>query len=1532
MKTRCGLWFALILGIAMRVEAAPTIVNQPQALAVTMGDQAVFSVYATGSGTLTYQWKKNGEPISNATGDYYRIVSVAYGDAGNYSVDVTDGGGTTASSAAGLSVNSPMNGDLDFGFFTNTTVNGIVRSVVMQPDGKVLIGGEFTTANGTSRGYIARLHVDGSTDFGFGNGLAGANSTVNSVALQADGKVLIGGQFTTVNGTSRGRIARLNSDGSLDTSFGNGLEGASGTVESVGLQPDGKVLIGGGFSTVNGTSRGRIARLNSDGSLDTNFGNGLAGANGIVYSVALQADGKVLIGGNYSTVNRTARGKIARLNSDGSLDTTFGNGLAGANFFVQLVALQADGKVLIGGAFTTVNGTAQRYFARLNSDGSLDTGFFEGLEGPSGGVISAALQPDGKVLIGGRFITVNGTTRGRIARLNSNGSLDTSFGNGLAGAEFEVYSVALQADGKVLIGGDFTTVNGTLQTRIARLNSDGTLDTGFGNGLAGANSSVYSVAVQSDGKVLIGGSFTNVNSTTRGRIARLNSDGTLDASFGNGLAGANTFVYSVAVQPDGKVLIGGSFGLVNGLARGRIARLNSNGSLDTSFGSGLAGANTTVNSIGVQSDGKVLIGGQFTTVNGTERTRIARLNSDGTLDTGFGNGLAGADSTVQSVALQAEGKALIGGQFTTVNGPSRARIARLNTDGSLDTGFGDGLAGADSTVQSVALQADGKALIGGGFTTVNGTARGSIARLNSDGSLDTSFGENLAGANLVVRSVASQLDGQVLIGGDFTAVNGMSQNRIARLNSDGTLDTGFGNGLTGASSNVNSVALQADGKVLIGGNFTMVNGTPRFYLARLYGAFPPATPTVDSPTAASIGATGATLGGTVVNPNNGTVTERGVFWHTSSGFAPPGTGTKVSESGTYGKGAYTVSATALPPGSTIYFVAYASNSAGSSYSSESSFLTIPAAPTATAASGETASGFNANWSAATGATNYFLDVATDSDFTSFVDGYNNLPVGNVTTYAADGLAPGTTYYYRLRAQNASGTGANSGTIAVTTLKADQTISGFLPANSSAFLTTDEVGLSATASSGLSVTFTVVSGHATIADDTNLTFTGDGEVKVVASQAGNDNWNPAPDVTHTFNVGKATPVVTVLPVAATIVYGQTLANSMLTDGEASAPGSFYWTDESIAPNAGTADQSVTFTPTDTAKYEPVAFDVSLTVDKANQGIAFDGGGWQSKTYGDVPFEITATASSGLRVSFASSDEGVATVNSPVTIAGAGTTTITASQAGNENYNAAADVQHDLKVDPLSVAILPDTNQSKTQGESDPIFAYTFNPPLVGDDAFAGALGRVPGETVGFYDYTLGTLSAGGNYELSLSGAAGDFEIKEPTSVVLYYFTAGDEEGQAVIRWRTASENNTVGFFVERWDGSRWVRVNSEIVYARGEGFGALYSLVDAGAQTGGTYRYRLVEVETDGEQVYGPFVRTIATLGFTGVDPITVASDGVLIRWLSREDEQYRILRSEDLMEGFKPIASGIPATPPENEYLDNDMGANGMYMIQVDDQ
>ncbi len=211
----------------------------------------------------------------------------------------------------------------------------------------------------------------------------------------------------------------MNADGSLDESF-NGDKTAS--VRAFARQPDGKILIGGFFSTYNGTARQRIARLNADGTLDTSF-NSAAGANGSVSDIVLQPDNKILIVGSFTTYAGTSRNGVARLNPDGSLDTSFSPG-TGANSSVNTIVRQADGKIFIGGFFNSFNGTARSGLARLNANGSLDTSF---VGGPDGGVNEIVLQSDGKLLVGGNFNSYNGVPRNNLARVLTNTPRPTQF-------------------------------------------------------------------------------------------------------------------------------------------------------------------------------------------------------------------------------------------------------------------------------------------------------------------------------------------------------------------------------------------------------------------------------------------------------------------------------------------------------------------------------------------------------------------------------------------------------------------------------------------------------------------------------------------------------------------------------------------------------------------------------------------------------------------------------------------------------------------------------------------------------------------------------------------------------------------------------------------------------------------------------------------------------------------------------------------------------------------------------------------------
>ena len=345
----------------------------------------------------------------------------------------------------------------------------------------------------------------------------GAEDAVQTLAVQSDGKIIAAGLFYNINGTANSLgIGRLNTDGSVDSSFNPGTSVDFG-INSVAIQTDGKIILGGGFTQYQGTSRNGITRINANGLLDTTFNPG-SGVNDQINSVALQPDGKVVIGGNLTTYNGTARSGIARVNTNGSLDTTFNPG-AGVNLAIDSVSVLTNGQILIAGGFTTYNSVSRRGVARINSNGSLDTTFNPGTVSVDNLVRVAVAQPDGKVIIGGDFATFNNISRNRIARLNADGTLDTTFDPG-TGANASVMALAIQPNGKLLVGGSFTTMNSASLPHIVRLLPNGAVDTNFNPG-TGANGNVQALAMQNDGKVVLGGTFTTFNGQSDVRLARL---------------------------------------------------------------------------------------------------------------------------------------------------------------------------------------------------------------------------------------------------------------------------------------------------------------------------------------------------------------------------------------------------------------------------------------------------------------------------------------------------------------------------------------------------------------------------------------------------------------------------------------------------------------------------------------------------------------------------------------------------------------------------------------------------------------------------------------------------------------------------------------------------------------------------------------------------------------------------------------------------------------------------------------------------
>ncbi|MBE7498473.1 MAG: cadherin-like beta sandwich domain-containing protein [Verrucomicrobiaceae bacterium] len=1157
--------FDIALSDSSALSANPSLVSlQPNtgiltpAFSPTTTSYALNVLYGTTGITLTpvklhpsATIQVNG--VTVASGSASAVIPLNVGANLINTVVTAADGVTTRTYAVTVTRAGPVVGDVDLAFDPNVTSGSSVRSVAMQADGKMLVGGSFSAfqpngaVSATSRNHFARLNADGTLDTPNLN----INSSIYSIVIQPDGKVLIAGDFSQVLGVARNRIARLNADLTLDTGFN---PNANSRVWVAAVQPDGKILLGGSFTTLQPPGhaapvvRNRIARLHADGSLDTSFD---PNANSEVYCFLPQADGKMLVGGAFSTfqpngaLSSTGRNCIARLNADGTVDTAFN---ASANSSILCMTPQADGKVIVGGVFSSIGGQNRGRIARLNATGAVDS--FN--PNANSDVYSLVAQADGKVLISGNFTTLqpNGaaspTTRNRIARVNADGTLDSVFD---PNANAIVRGVTLQADGQILTFGDFTTMGAASRNRIARLGNDaatqnltvpdasrvqwliggaspearatlfevstdggasyqpfgsgtriaggweclgslpaagqvrarafnmgghyaastgiteavisfsgflppdivveqpagtnipdgggvafgpvaqgasadrtftvrntgGTNLTGLDISVDGVDASMFSIITppvapvvpggsstftvrfaptspgghtaalhlisndfdespfdislsdtgaassnadlasltpslgflspafasattsytvqapyastslsltpirlqsaatiqvngvpvasgaasaaiplgigsnvinivvtaadgvttktytvtviraaagagdvdlsydprasstpniytsvpQPDGKILIGGYFFSLqpngaaSSTSRNYLARVNADGTLDTAFSPSL---NWLVYAIALQPDGKILIGGDFVNVNGQARNRIARLNADGSLDTSFN---PNANGTVYGILVQPDGQIVISGSFSTLqpNGaaspTTRNRIARLNADGTLDATFN---PNANSEVYALALQPDGKILLGGWFSTlqpigaVSAIPSNRLARLNADGTLDTAFNPNV---NSGVTTMAVQPDQKILISGFFSGVNSTTRNRVARVNLDGTLDTTFNPN---ANGDVYSMALQADGKVVLGGNFTTLqpNGAAsptpRNRIARLNADGTLDTAFN---PDANAIVRSLALQVDGQILASGDFSTMGAASRIGIARL---------------------------------------------------------------------------------------------------------------------------------------------------------------------------------------------------------------------------------------------------------------------------------------------------------------------------------------------------------------------------------------------------------------------------------------------------------------------------------------------------------------------------------------------------------------------------------------------------------------------------------------------------------------------------------------------------------------------------
>ena len=785
--------------------------------------------------------------------------------------------------------------------------------VALEANGKIVVAGT-ATMNATGRDFaMARFRGDGSPLPGYGDldptfDFDGRASTMlpswsnrewgHAVAVQADGKILAAGKAE-----NDFALARFLADGQPDPSFG--IDGRVATdlrgtdvdpeqIHDLAIQADGKIVAAGE------TDVGYIGvvRYLADGKLDSSFGTGgtvkfgFTAAGGAIYGargVVLLADGKIVLAGT-AELGGTNTGDfgLARLHPDGTLDTTFGTGGIVITPFpgngvddAYDVALQSDGKIVVAG--TTGGGTSiDMAIARYNNDGTLDDTFGDGglatadlySWGVHDQVRALAVQPDGKLLVAGYCSPTTAGSDFEVTRFLPNGTLDSTFGSGGMWAGHipdttsnEAYSLALQSDGKILFGGR-VAVEGSSDYAIVRLRADGGSDGSVR--FYTANSEWFNaLALQADGKIVLVGTSANMGETESDMVVwRLNPELDEDPSFGGtgslrviGFPVMSSATGEAAVfQPDGKLVVVGQAGQATdlvGTALG-LTRLLPDGSTDTDFGfegfartdfwyqSGTWSGDEIPHAVALQADGRIVVAGRTQQSETNTDFALARYTSAGTRDaTWSGDGVSnsdfgGSDEEARAVVVQADGQLVVAGASNAMGTPDFA-IARYRSDGSLDTTFAqDGYAlfefgsAQDDRAWDLAIQADGRLVVVG----ETGTSRNrqfAVARLLSNGTLDTSFGgdglvtTSIGGTIDIPRAVAIQPDGKIVVAGETNRNFGSSNVDFAlvRYNADGNLDTSFGTGgivttdFWYITDRAYDVRILTNGHIMVGG---MANG------------------------------------------------------------------------------------------------------------------------------------------------------------------------------------------------------------------------------------------------------------------------------------------------------------------------------------------------------------------------------------------------------------------------------------------------------------------------------------------------------------------------------------------------------------------------------------------------------------------------------------------------------------------------------------------------------------------------------------
>lgn len=701
---------------------------------------------------------------------------------------------------------------------------------------------------------------------------AATNGLVRALVTQADGKILVAGDFTTVAGTARNRLGRVNANGTLDTGFN---PDANGVVRCMQVQPDGTILIGGDFTTIGGTARNRIALLNADGTLNSWYPTG--GCDAGVWCIARKADGSVWIGGPFNTVGGSTRKRIALINSDATINATNPSVALGISIpavaDVRSIVLDETERLIISGYYFQV--FAWGFVARLLANGDVD-GSFIGQVYFNGPVNSVAVRSDGRVVAGGSFTTMSTVTgtfpsiapgapvlnRANVIVLSSSGVPTAD----LLDANGEVHVCALQSDGKVHIGGAFTTLAGSARLRLARLLPDMRLEAAWD---PQADAAVRAFAQQGDGLLLIGGDFANVLGTSRAYLARIQNNSAIstltvvnaslvDWQRAGALAETVRVVWQVDTGSGYGALAGVTTRTSGGWQLVPTSALSGTGNvrvLALPTDSHSSGANEAVKAFNFSPEIVVELGGVDTASGGTlafgdvqsgvtqdlpitiRNVGLSTLTISSVTITGTAAARYTKTDPAFSIAPLTSSVCTVRFSPTTLGAqPAVLTIASNDSDEAsfvvnlLGTAIA-GPGGVDNTWQaSVTGQINeivprgNEVVIGGLITAINTQARRWWGRINA-----TTAAVEVQPSTAPDREVSliiPLLDGRAILVGTNTAGS-----RVWLVSATGVADTAFRLTITGGY--VLSGCLMPDGAVILGGNFGTVNGSARNGALRL---------------------------------------------------------------------------------------------------------------------------------------------------------------------------------------------------------------------------------------------------------------------------------------------------------------------------------------------------------------------------------------------------------------------------------------------------------------------------------------------------------------------------------------------------------------------------------------------------------------------------------------------------------------------------------------------------------------------------